>query len=93
MSADAPESDDAVLEPRPHVSELLAHFGSQELIDARRLMAERPEYTDFRSEVIDLAYEEFCRRTDAGESIDHPLFARRFPAVEQSLLRLLDVHQ
>jgi len=75
------------------VSELLAHFGSQELIDARRLLADRPEYADRRSIVIDVAYEEYCRRKDAGESIDNQAFAGRFPDIERSLLCLLDVDE
>jgi eukaryotic-like serine/threonine-protein kinase len=39
-----------------------------------------------------LAYEEFCRRLDAGEPMKAEEFARRFPAVKTPLLKLLEVH-
>jgi serine/threonine protein kinase len=41
---------------------------------------------------LDLAYEEFCQRTEAGEELDVEAYCARFPELSVSLRRLLDVH-
>jgi tetratricopeptide (TPR) repeat protein len=41
---------------------------------------------------VDRAYEEYCRRADAGEAVDPEAFCAEFPGCEASLRRLLDVH-
>jgi serine/threonine protein kinase/Tfp pilus assembly protein PilF len=46
-----------------------------------------------KSLVLDLAYEEYCLRQEAGESPDPDEFCRRFPNYHTSLHRLLEAHQ
>lgn len=80
-------------EAKALASEIIACAPEQEVFDAASILANHPELTRYRSVVVDLAYEEFCRRVDAGEAADPHEFARRFPDVAQSLLKVLEVHQ
>jgi len=61
--------------------------------NAKQFLQENPEVTSSRTLVIDLAYEEFCLREESGERIDTAEFCRRFPTVQRSLERMLDVHR
>jgi len=61
-------------------------------LDARKFLDDHPEIALRKSIVIDLAYEEYCQRIEAGESVDPDGYCRRFPAFEKSIRRLLDVH-
>jgi len=61
-------------------------------LDARALLDERPELDARKSIVIELAYEEFCQKAEAGEPVDPESFCKRFPAFEKSLRRLIEVH-
>src|SRR5580765_8589829 len=45
-----------------------------------------------KSILVDQAYDEYCRRVDAGEKLDPNDFCARFPALRSSLTRLLDAH-
>jgi serine/threonine protein kinase len=74
------------------VSEIIARHASDVVLDAKLILNENPSLEQFPSVVVDLAYEEFCRRVDAGESIEPGEFAGRFPAVTAPLLKLLEVH-
>jgi len=75
------------------VSELIRHFPSSHLIDAKQVLAENPELRDYDSAVLGLAYEQFCRQVEAGEDVDPLEFAAEFPSQQQSLLRMLQVHK
>lgn len=46
-----------------------------------------------RSALLDLAYDEYCVREEAGEAININQFCDRFPAIRSSLQRQLDVHR
>jgi serine/threonine protein kinase/Tfp pilus assembly protein PilF len=74
-------------------SEIIAATVDQEVFDAGAILEHHPGLARHRSVVVDLAYEEFCRRVDAGETADPEAFVRRFPDVAQSLLKVLEVHQ
>ena len=74
-------------------SEIIARTGGGECFDADLILEEHPGLAEHRSVVVDLAYEEFCRRLDAGQPPDPQEFVRRFPDVAQSLLKVLEVHQ
>lgn len=74
------------------VQQAVASIPSTEKLYARELMEKYPELGDHPTALIDLAYEEYCRAIEHGESIDTSLFAARFPEVEESLLELLNVH-
>ncbi len=62
-------------------------------LDAKAFLAEHPEYSTRKSVVLDLAYEEYCQRIEAGESIDTNTYCRRFSTFERSLGRLIAVHE
>jgi len=42
--------------------------------------------------LLDAAYEEYCRRLDAQDSLSAETFLRRFPAIQSSLARLIELH-
>lgn len=75
------------------ISEVRRRQSYGQLLDARVLLDEHPEVAGRKSIVIELAYEEFCQRTEAGESVDREAFCRQFPACENSLRRLIEVHE
>jgi tetratricopeptide (TPR) repeat protein len=79
--------------PAPTTSELIGDAVFGHSFDARSILRRNPEAADDRSTVVDLAYEEYCRKKDAGASIDIHQFASRFPDIEQSLIRVLEVHE
>jgi serine/threonine protein kinase/Flp pilus assembly protein TadD len=57
------------------------------------LIASHPELCQFRSIVLDLAYEEFCLRRRAGEELSAEEFSGRFPSYERSLYFLIEVNE
>jgi hypothetical protein len=61
--------------------------------DAAAALKARPSLAKFRSVVIDLVYEEFCLKWEAGETPDPALLAARFPAHKSSIARVLEAHQ
>ncbi len=74
------------------VSELLAELPSDAPFSARAFLAQHPELTSVRSAVLDVAYEDYCRRLEAGETVNRHEFAAEFPHYRTSLLRLLKDH-
>jgi serine/threonine protein kinase len=61
--------------------------------DAAAPLAPRLGLPADKSAVLDLAYEEFCQQTEAGQAPDPESFCARFPAYRSSLRRLLAAHQ
>ena len=61
--------------------------------DARAVLSQHPEIVGRKSVVLDLAYEEYCLRTESGERIASSTFCEQFPTYRHSLQRLLEVHQ
>jgi serine/threonine protein kinase/Tfp pilus assembly protein PilF len=80
-------------EAKALASEIIALTDGGEDFDARAILRSRPELAEHLSVVVDLAYEEFCRRLDAGKPPAPGEFVRRFPEVAESLLELLEVHE
>jgi serine/threonine protein kinase len=80
-------------QPETTASELIDGVGLGESFDARSILRRNPQAANERSTVVDLAYEEYCRKTDAGEQLDIRAFAARFPDIQQSLIRVLEVHE
>lgn len=60
---------------------------------ARAILDEHPFLEEFQSCVIDLAYEEYCRRRDKGEGIAPTEFVRYYEGIEQSLYRVIEFDQ
>jgi serine/threonine protein kinase len=61
--------------------------------DAVQAVAEHEVLRHAKSLQLDLAYEEYCLRREAGEAPDIPTFCDRFPSLRASLRRLLDAHR
>ena len=61
--------------------------------DAAGFLSANQEVRDHKSLVMDLIYEEYCLRNEAGETLVPSTFCRKFPTYRQSLQRLIDVHQ
>ncbi|MFN0055862.1 MAG: protein kinase domain-containing protein [Planctomycetales bacterium] len=79
----------------PTISELIAEAtdsSDESVFDARDVLDLHPELLERRSLVIDLAYEDFCRRVDLGERLVPEEFVSRYPGIARSLMRLIDVH-
>jgi eukaryotic-like serine/threonine-protein kinase len=55
-------------------------------------LASHPELQSFRSVVLDLAYQEYRFRLEAGEDLDADEFSRRFPSLQRSLYMLIEMH-
>src|SRR5262245_25929585 len=70
------------------VSEVKRRWDGGAKPDALGFLAAHPEVAKNRDLAVDLAYEEFCHRRDAGEDLDPNEFAARFP-YKSTLCRLL----
>ena len=91
--AEPGQIDLAPNEAKALVSEIIARYEPADEFDARAILEEHPGLRQYPSVVVDLAYEEFCRRGDAGEPADPQQFAQCFPDVAAPLLKLLEVHE
>ena len=61
--------------------------------DAVAALAAHPVLAENKRVVVELAYEEFCRREESGEQIDVERFCERFAEHRTSVYRRLQVHQ
>jgi hypothetical protein len=57
--------------------------------DAAAFLERHPEFADNLDAVADLAYEEYCQRRDAGETVEIDKFVARFPRFHSVLTGLL----
>jgi serine/threonine protein kinase len=69
-----------------------ARWDAGEPIDALAALASYPDLADDKQFVLEVAYEEYCRRSQAGDPLPQGDFCRRFPAYRASLARLIDIH-
>jgi hypothetical protein len=67
-------------------------WGRGETPDAVAALALHPELLTDKSAVLDLAYEEYCLRAEAGDTPETEAFCARFPAYRSSLRRLVTTH-
>jgi serine/threonine protein kinase/Tfp pilus assembly protein PilF len=74
------------------LSEVRLRWVTGDPLDAQAFLAENPELWLERSVVLDLAYEEFCQQLATGQPVDRDSYCRRFPGFENSLRRLIAVH-
>jgi eukaryotic-like serine/threonine-protein kinase len=77
----APETSDLLEEVQ--VAKQALSTGA--LPDARAFLDRHPSVRQRKAVAIDLIYEEFCRRRDAGEALDAEAFAECFPTYRSSL--------
>ena len=75
------------------IAEVIDRWRGGEPPDARAVLSAHPEILEQKSVVLDLAYEEYCLRTESGERIAPSTFCDKFPTYRHSLERLLEVHQ
>ena len=61
--------------------------------DAQAFLAEHPSIKKNRNLVMDVAYEEYCLKREAGESIQASVFCERFPSIARSLYRQIEVDE
>ncbi len=81
----------AVLEAT--ISDAKSRWDDGDAPDAGKVLFEHPELSDRKSLVLELAYEEFYRRREAGDDIDVESFCERFPVCRASLRRRIEVEQ
>lgn len=79
------------LRGRRLASQLIAQTPTDQCFDARSIVRAHPELQHDRSALLELAFEEYCRRCDAGEMVRGTEFAARFSLVQRSLQRLIEV--
>lgn len=75
------------------VSEAKRGLPPGQLLDAAKVLDAHPDFNRQKSIVLDLAYEEYCQRVEAGEQVEADGFCQRFRPFNESLCRLLEVHQ
>ena len=75
------------------IADVIDRWRGGEPPDARAVLSAHPEILQQKSVVLDLAYEEYCLRTESGERVAPSTFCERFPTYRHSLQRLLEVHQ
>src|SRR5262249_17979227 len=73
-------------------SQLRARWDRGETADVLAALAEYPELAAEKAVALDLAYEEYCRRREAGEDVDPDSFCARFPSLRVSLRKQLEAH-
>jgi len=62
-------------------------------ISTEEYLARHPDLAANAALHLEVAYEEYCQRTSAGQLVDAVAFCQRFPALEGSLEQLLLVHR
>src|SRR5262245_4510623 len=62
------------------------------VFDTRALLGHHPELRANKSLLLDVVFEEVCRRQEAGEVLNPDEFSARFPSYQASVGRLLQVY-
>jgi tetratricopeptide (TPR) repeat protein len=78
---------------RELASEIKSIWKKGQTPDARAALSRYPELGRDKSIILDLAYEEYCLRLEAGESPEPDEFCKRFPKFQASLRRLIEAHR
>ena len=81
---------------RDSIRDFVLHLIQDDLdkpLNAVDVLAARPELREFPSCVIDLAYEDYCRKRELGQEIPASEFVQQFQGVEQSLYRVIEFDQ
>lgn len=63
------------------------------LFSAHAVLDQYPQLRDYPSCIVDLAYEEFCRTRESGQTVAASKFVKAFSTVEQSLFRVIEFDQ
>jgi len=78
---------------RKFLNDVVRRWQAGEAPNALAAINSHPEVASVKSLVIDLAYEEFCLRSEAGETLDIGEFCSRFPDYQTSIQKRLEVHE
>ena len=79
--------------PESMVREVIERWRGGARPDAASFLFANPDVRERKSLAMDLIYEEYCLRNEAGETLVPSTFCQKFPTYRQSLQRLIDVHQ
>jgi serine/threonine protein kinase/Flp pilus assembly protein TadD len=74
---------------RQRIEAIRENWRGGELPDARAILGQNPELGSSKPAVVELAYEEFCLRREAGEILDPDAFAAGFGAFRTAVRRQL----
>ena len=75
------------------VSDIKSQWRRDGVPNAEISLTRHPTLASRKALALELAYEEFCLRVEAGDSIDVHRFCDRFGSISRSLLRRIEVHQ
>ncbi len=78
---------------RLFVSHVLRNDLGDCVFDARDVLERWPELAPYESAILDLVYEEYARRSAAGEDIDSHVFAEQYPELRSLVLEHIQAHQ
>jgi len=75
------------------VAEVISTWRAGERPDTAAVLSRHPQLRQEQNVLLDLAYEEYCLRKEAGETLSPESFCDRFPSCRRSLGRLLAIHE
>jgi tetratricopeptide (TPR) repeat protein len=81
-----------ITNPESLVAEVISTWRAGVRPDTAAVLAKHPELRQCPGVILDLAYEEYCLRQEAGERLSLESFCDRFPSCRHSLGKLLAVH-
>lgn len=73
-------------------AEIKLRWRAGETPDTEAVLSQHADLDWNRSTAIDLAYEEYCLRLDAGQTPEIDRFCQRFPEISTSLRKVIDAH-
>ena len=82
-----------LLKPENVVDEARQRWDQGEAPNAEEYISSNPLVKDYKSIVLELAYEEYFRRSSAGERLDVSRFCQRYSICGTSLRRRIEVHE
>ncbi len=75
------------------VQEQIDRWRSGHHPDAAAFLGQHPELSGAKSLALDLIYEEYCLRTESGDTILKSTFCDQFPAYRQSIAKMIEVQE
>jgi serine/threonine protein kinase len=75
------------------VRDTIARWRDGEHPDAAAVLKRHPDLSRHKSLAVDLIYEEYCLRSEAGDTLLRGTFCDQFPGYQQSLVKMLEVHE
>jgi eukaryotic-like serine/threonine-protein kinase len=84
-------TEQGLLEANQVASAIKERWREGEPANVAAVLDHHPQLRHYRSVVLDLAYQEFKCRSQAGEDLDVEAFAQRFPSLRRSLCLLIGV--